>query len=73
MKARERLASRREVAGREWSELAGAIRKETGFSTETAAWVAGLAGLAIGLELARRWLPRPIEPQEPEDSQDSLG
>lgn len=42
----------------EWRELKRAIRSETGLAVRGIAWAAGIGGLAIGLELARRWHQR---------------
>lgn len=47
---------RRASVAREWRETKAAFRTGTGLSAESAGWAAGIAGLALGLELARRWL-----------------
>ncbi len=51
-----RVERNRSGLAREWRALKRDVRAETGLSTEKVAFAAGVAGLAMGLELARRWL-----------------
>lgn len=50
-----RLELSRAGVSREWRELRTAIRSETGLPARSVVWVVALGGLAVGLELARRW------------------
>lgn len=50
------VEQRRAGVAREWQDLKGAVRSETGLSMVDVAWAAGIGGLAMGLELARRWV-----------------
>lgn len=50
-------ASRAGVTG-VWRQIVRSVRAETGLDVRSAAWAAGIGGVALGLELARRWLER---------------
>ena len=49
------VESRRAGAAEAWHEITEAVRSETGLAMRAPAWSAAIGGLAIGLELARRW------------------
>ncbi len=41
---------------REWRGVKRSVRETTGWTADTANWALVLAGVGVGLELARRWL-----------------